>query len=145
MRRTVLSEKQRAVALLVALGQLTYQEIARQVGLHYNSITNYLKDERVQALVSEFQQNIQHQLEDMTRESVYRKDGPLLVRAVDKLEEMLASKSQKRQLGVIKLLLEYGALPGIVQHDQPQGPQGKRPSRIRLDPKLQARLRVTES
>ena len=140
MRRTTLSEKHKAVALLVALGQLTYQEIARQVGLHYNSITNYLKDERVQALVSEFQENIQSKLEDMTQESVYRKGGPLLVKAVDKLEEMLASKSQKRQLAVIKLLLEHGALPQV-RHEIQDAPQGERPSRIQLDPKLRAHVR----
>jgi hypothetical protein len=49
----------------------------------------------------------------MTIESVHRKNTLLLTKAVDKLEQMLGSKSQKRQLAVIKMLLDYGALPHV--------------------------------
>jgi len=145
MRRTTLSEKHKALAVLVALGQFTYKEIARQIGIHHNSVTNWLKDARVQVLVDELQQGIQDKLESISIEAVHRKNTLLLTKAVEKLEQLLESKSQKRQLAVIKLLLEYGALDGVPPQEQPQPPQGERPSLIRLDPALRSRLRVTES
>jgi len=144
MRRTTLSEKQRALALLVALGQFTYQEIARQIGIHHNSVTNWLKDERIQRLVSELQQGIQDKLEEGAITSVCHKNTLLLTKAVEKLEAMLESKSQRRQLQVIRLLLEYGALDDVI-HKKQDEPQGERPSLIRLDPELRSRLRVTQS
>ena len=140
MRRTTLTEKHKAVALLIALGQLTFLEIAKMVDVHRNSITNWLKDARVQVLVGEFQQGIQDKLEDMTIEAVHRKNTLLLTKAVEKLEQLLESKSQKRQLAVIKMLLEYGALPHVIQEKQ-DDPQKERPSLIRLDPKLRAHVR----
>ncbi len=140
MRRTTLTEKHKAVAVLIALGQLSFLEIAKMVDVHRNSVTNWLKDERVQVLVDELQQGIQDKLENMTIESVHRKNTLLLTKAVEKLEQLLESKSQKRQLGVIRLLLEHGALPHVIQEKQAD-PQGERPSRIQLDPKLRAHVR----
>jgi transposase-like protein len=144
MRRTTLNEKQRALALLVALGQFTYQEIARQIGIHHNSVTNWLKDARIQALVSEFQRDMQDKLEGMALESVQRKNGLLLGKAIETLETMLTSKSQRKQLAVIRLLLEYGVLDEVI-HKKQGDAQGEQPSPIRLDPKLRTHLKVTQS
>jgi transposase-like protein len=144
MRRTTLNEKQRALALLVALGQFTYQEIARQLGIHHNSVTNWLKDARIQALVGEFQRDMQDKIEVMALEAVTRKNTFLLSKAIETLERMLTSKSQRKQLAVIRLLLEYGVLDDVIQKKQ-DDPQGERPSPIRLDPQLRSRLRVKQS
>jgi|SRR5882724_2625687 len=144
MRRTTLTEKHKAVALLIALGQLSFLEIAKMVDVHRNSVTNWLKDERVQVLVGEFQEHIQSKLEDMTIESVHRKNTLLLTKAVEKLEQLLESKSQKRQLAVIKMLLEYGALPQV-RHEIQDAPHEERPSLIRLDPALRSRMKVKQS
>jgi transposase-like protein len=144
MRRTTLNEKQRALALLVALGQFTYQEIARQIGIHHNSVTNWLKDERIQALVNEIQHDIQDKMEGMALESVQRKNTFLLSKAIETLERMLTSKSQKKQLAVIRLLLEYGVLDEVI-HKKQDEPQGEQISPLRLDPELRSRLRVTQS
>jgi Sigma-70, region 4. len=141
MRRKTLNEKQRALALLVALGQFTYQEIARQIGIHHNSVTNWLKDARIQALVSEFQRDMQDKLEGMALESVQRKNGLLLGKAIETLERMLTSKSQRKQLAVIRLLLEYGVLDEVI-HKKQGDAQGEQPSPIRLDLELRSRLRV---
>jgi hypothetical protein len=141
MRRTTLSEKHKAVALLVALGQLTYQEIAKQAGIHHNSVTNWLKDERVQALVREFQQDIQDKLATMAVESTHRKNGPLIMKAVDKLEQMLEAKSPQRQLDAIQFLLG-----GPLAHqDAQKRPQGEQPSLIRLRPEVRSSLKSKES
>jgi transposase-like protein len=144
MRRSTITEQQRAAALLLAAGQHEYKEIARMIGVHRNSIGNWLKNRQVQALVSEFQENIQHKLEDMSIEATRRKHDRLIVQAVEKLEKMLTSKSTRRQLEAIKFLMTYGPLPEDSHHEQPQGSQGQLSS-LRLDPQLQSRLRVTQS
>jgi hypothetical protein len=54
VRRATVSEKQRAVALLVALGQFNYRQIAQQAQCHYNSITAWMKNAQVLALVLRF-------------------------------------------------------------------------------------------
>ena len=144
MRRTTITEQQRAAALLLAAGQHEYKEIARMIGVHRNSIGNWLKDERVQALISEFQENIQLKLEDMSIEAVHRKHGLLLTKAVQKLEQMLESKSPRRQLEAVRFLLAHGALDDVI-HKKQDTLQGERPSLIRLDPQLHSRLRVTQS
>jgi hypothetical protein len=143
MRRSTITEQQRAAALLLAAGQHEYREIAQMIGVHRNSIGNWLKNRQVQALVSEFQENIQHKLEDMSIEATRRKHDRLIVQAVDKLESMLTSKSTRRQLAAIKLLLTYGKLPGVT--DEAQDEPQERQSLIRLDPELRSRLRVTQS
>jgi transposase-like protein len=144
MRRTTLNEKQRALALLVALGQFTYQEIARQIGIHHNSVTNWLKDARIQALVNELQQGIQEKLEEGAIKSVCHRNTLLLGKAIQKLEEMLTSKSQRKQLAVIRLLLEYGVLDDVI-HKKQNDFQREEFSPLRLDPELRSRLRVTQS
>src|SRR5207245_8911050 len=89
-------------------------------------------------------QGIQEMLEEGAIASVCHRNTLLLTKAVEKLEAMLQSKSQRRQLAVIKLLLEYGALPGVSDARQ-EDPQEGRPSRIRLDPQLQVRMKEQQS
>jgi len=139
VRRGVLSEKQKAVALLLALGQLTFREIVRQVECHYNSITNWTKNAQVQALVSEFQKGIEAKMEDMALESIRRKNDLLLPKALQKLEDMLSSRSQRKQLQVIKFLLEHGAVPN--GEGEPQESQ----SPLRLSPEAQAWLKAQKA
>ena len=141
MRRTTLTEKQKAVALLVASGQHEYKAIAQMVGCHFNSVTNWLRDERVQALVTTFQENIQDKLENMALESTHRKNSPLLIKAAEQLEKLLESKSPQRQMEAIKFLLNGS----ITHHEKQDGPQGEQLSPLRLDPELRSRLRVTRS
>jgi transposase len=144
MRRSTLSEQQRAFATLAALGQFQHKEIARMLNVHRNSVTNWLRDERIQALVNEFQQGMQDKMEGMALESVQRKNGLLLGKAIETLERMLTSKSQRKQLAVIRLLLEYGVLDDVI-HKKQDDHQGEQLSHIRLDPELRSRLRVTQS
>jgi hypothetical protein len=144
MRRTTLNEQQKAAALLIGLGQFDYRHIAKQVGVHRNSIGNWLRDERFQRLVAKFQNDIERKFADMTVEAVHRKHGLLFTKAVEKLEAMLESKSQKRQMQVIKFLLESGALDDVIRKKQGDQ-QGEQFSPLRLDPELRSRLRVTQS
>jgi hypothetical protein len=127
------------VALLVAIGELSYQEIARQVQCHYNSITAWVRNPQVLALVAEFQQGIQDKIEAQTLEAVQRKNDLLLPKALEQLEKMLSSRSQKKQLQVIKFLLSYGKLPG---GEDSQDPAQEGQSRIRLSPEARAWLKV---
>src|SRR5215475_9829518 len=90
MRRTTLTEKHKAVALLIiALGQLSYIDIARMVQINRNSVTNWLKDAQFLALVEKFQAHIEDKLEDQALESVQRKNEVLLPKALKELEKML--------------------------------------------------------
>ena len=141
MRRTVMTEKQRACALLLAAGQHSYREIGQMIDAHYNSISSWARDKRIQELIEKFQSDIEHKLEDMSIEATRRKHDRLIVQAVEKLEKMLTSKSTRRQLEAIKLLLTYGKFPAV--SDEPQDDlQEERPSRIRLDPEAQAWLKA---
>lgn len=139
MKRATVSEKQRAVELLVALGELSYRQIARQVEVHYNSITAWVRNPQVLALVHEIQKGIQDKMESQALEAVQRKNALLLLKALQKLEDMLDSKSQKKQMEVVKFLLSYGALSGVT--DAPQ----ERQSHMRLSPEAQAWLKAHQS
>ncbi|GEM_PF-6368475 len=129
MRRSTLNERQKCVALLIATGQYTYQEIAKQAGIHFNSITRWVKkDERFQALVTQFQEDIAQKLEDMALESMFRKNSPLIQKATSKLNEMLEGKSQRKQMDAIQFLLN-----GPTPHQDTQKTRQERPSLIRLE------------
>ena len=80
----------------------------------------------------------------MAVESTYRDNQPLLVKAVDKLEAMLESKSQKRQMQAIKLLLNLHDIE-IPERPAPGHTTQERPSLIRLDPALQGKMKVKQS
>jgi len=59
------------------------------------------------------------------------------------LETMLTSKSTRRQLEAIKLLLTYGRLPGVTDATQDDAQDGQ-PSRIRLDPALRLQMKAKQ-
>jgi hypothetical protein len=80
----------------------------------------------------------------MSIEATRRKHDGLIVQAVEKLEKMLTSRSTRRQLEAIKVLLTYGRLPGVSEETQ-DDLQGEQLSPLRLDPELRSRLRVTQS
>ena len=119
MRRSTLSERQKAVALLVALGQMSYIEIARMVRVNRNTVTNLLKDAQVQALVEKYQADIERKLLDMALESTHRDNGALMEKAVEKLSAMLDGKSSKQRMEAIRFLL-HGALPDQKPQEKPQ-------------------------
>jgi DNA-binding CsgD family transcriptional regulator len=143
VRRATLSEKQKAVALLVALGQLTYREIARQVGIHYNSVTDWLKNAQVLALVHKFEADFERKIEDQALESIRRKNDLLLPKALEQLEKMLSSRSQRKQLQAIQFLMEHGAVPDGEEESQypPQDSQ----SPLQLSPEAQAWLKTQKA
>ena len=134
MKRGSVTEKQRKCALLLAAGQHSYREIGQMIGAHYNSISSWARDAQIQDLVTKFQSGIENKLEQMSIEATRRKHDRLIVQAVEKLETMLTSKSTRRQLEAIKVLLTYGQLPESSQGEQPQGPQEGQFSPLRLDP-----------
>jgi len=110
MKRGSVTEKQRKCALLLAAGQHSYREIGQMIGAHYNSISSWARDAQIQDLVTKFQSGIENKLEQMSIEATRRKHDRLIVQAVEKLETMLTSKSTRRQLEAIKVLLTYGQL-----------------------------------
>jgi hypothetical protein len=139
VRRSILSEKQKSVALLLALGELTYIEISRLLHINRNTVTNLTKNAQFLALVAEFQKGIHDKMESQTLEAVQRKNRLLLPKALEQLEKMLSSKSQKKQLGVFKFLLSYGARPGGTEESQ-EAPQQESRSPLRLSPEARAWL-----
>jgi len=143
MRRSSLTEKQKAVALLIALGELTYIEIARLLNINRNTPTNLMKNEQVQALVAEFQQGMQDKMESQTLEFIQHKNALLLPKALQKLEAMLDSRSQKKQMQVVRFLLSYGARPG--GSEAPLGPVQESQSPLRLSPEAQAWLKAQKA
>jgi DNA-binding CsgD family transcriptional regulator len=140
LRRSSLTEKQKSVALLIALGELTYIEIARLLDINRNTVTNLTKNAQVQALVTEFQQGIQDKMESQTLRSIQHKNALLLPKALEKLEAMLDSRSQKKQMQVIKFLLSYGARPG--GSDAPLDPVQEGQSHLQLSPEARAWLKA---
>jgi hypothetical protein len=146
MKRSVLSEQQRAAATLLGLGQYPHRTIARMLGVHRNSLVNWLKDPRIQALVQEVQARLQDRLEEGAMASVGYKNTALVGKAIERLEQMLQSKSPKRQMTAIKLLLEYGALPGSSDESQ-EKPQESREQEtfIRIDPVVYNRVQAKQS
>jgi hypothetical protein len=118
--------------------------MAKMLRVNRNSISSWARDPRILELVERFQSDIEHKLEDMSIEATRRKHDQLIVQAVQKLEAMLTSKSTRRQLEAIKLLLAYGELHESSQYEQPQGPQEGQ-TRIRLSPELRPHLKVTQS
>jgi len=73
MRRSTITEQQRAAALLLAAGQHEYKEIARMIGVHRNSISSWARDPRILELVEKLQGDIEGKLEDMSIEATRRK------------------------------------------------------------------------
>ena len=140
MRRSILTQKQTMAALLLALGELSYREIARQVQCHYNSITAWVRNPQVLTLVAELQKGIQDRMEAQALVAVQRKNDLLLPKALAELERMLSSRSQKKQLAVIRFLLSYGRVPGC---DESQaGLQEGQPSPLRLSDEARAWLKA---
>jgi AcrR family transcriptional regulator len=130
MRRSTLTEQQKCVALLVAIGQHTYKQIAQMARCHFNSITRWVnKDERFQALVQYFQENIAQKLETLALESTYQDNSPLMKQAVHTLESFLHSGSSQKQMAAIHFLLG-----GALQHqpERQERPQPERSSLVRL-------------
>jgi hypothetical protein len=113
------------------------------LGVHRNSLVNWLKDPRIQALVHEVQARIQDRLEEGAMASVGYENAALVGKAVERLEQMLQSKSPKRQVAAIKLLLEYGPLPS--GSDEPQEAPQESQSPLRLSPEAQAWLKVQKA
>jgi hypothetical protein len=144
MRRSTLSERQKAVALLVALGQFSYRQIAKKVGINRNSITLWVKDQRIQDLITKFQADIERKFLDMALESTHQDNSPLMQKAADKLSEMLDSKSQKRQLGVIKFLLESGMLDEVLQQRERERRQQESSSPLRLSDDLRMQMKAKQ-
>src|SRR5882724_7142022 len=100
---SMLTEKQRQIALLAAMGQLKYQEIAQRVGVHYNTITRVLKMPEAQRLMAEAQQQIQRQAVI----ALTQRFAPMAVQAVDRLGDLLDRGSERSQLGAIQCILEH--------------------------------------
>jgi len=123
MKRSTITEQQRAAALLLATGQHSYKEVATMLRVNRNSISSWARDPRILELVEKFQGDIEDKLESMSIEATRCKHDRLIVQAVDKLESMLTSKSTRRQLAAIKVLLTYGKLPAV-SDETPDDPQG---------------------
>jgi transposase-like protein len=140
MRRSCLNERQKAVALLVALGQFSYRQIAKQVGINRNSVTLWLKNAQVLALVAKFQADIEEKMEDQALLSVTSKNTLLLGKALQKMEQMLESKSQKKQMAVIKFLLGQSGVEQVMQQRQQDRTQRESNSPLRLSEDVRALL-----
>jgi AcrR family transcriptional regulator len=138
VKRSTLTEQQKCVALLVATGQHTYQRIAQMAHCHFNTVTRWVnKDERFQALVQRFQENIAQKLQDLAVESTFRDNSSLMQQAVQTLEAFLHSGSSKKQMQAIDFLLG-----GALQHQPERAqerPQPERLSLIRLTDEIMVR------
>jgi ribosomal protein S13 len=140
MRRSVLSEQQRAFATLIGLGQYQHKEIAQMLNIRRNSIRNWLRDERIQSLVSEVQERVQQKLESLAIESTVRGNTRLMQKATQKLHAMLDGRSVKRQLMAIDFLLN-GAMPSQEQLED----QREHETCIRIDPVVYNRVQAKQS
>jgi hypothetical protein len=140
MRRSVLSERQRAFATLIGLGQYQHKQIAQMLNIHRNSVRNWLRDERIQTLVSEVQERVQAKLESLAIESTVRGNSPLMHKATEKLHAMLDGRSVKRQLMAIDFLLN-GSMPSQEQQQESR----EHETFIRIDPVVYNRLQAKQS
>jgi len=132
------------VALLLALGELTYIQIARLLNINRNTVTNLTKNVQVQTLIHKFEADFERKIEAQTLEAVQRKNDLLLPKALHELEKMLSSRSQRKQLQVIKFLLSYGKVPGGTEASQDPTQKGQ-PSPLRLSDEARAWLKAHSS
>jgi ParB-like chromosome segregation protein Spo0J len=65
MEMTALNERDRKIAELAAQGFLNQRDIARRVGLHYNTVSNILKKPEVQAYVAQLKAEAAEPLPDI--------------------------------------------------------------------------------
>jgi ParB-like chromosome segregation protein Spo0J len=140
MRRGILSERQRAFATLIGLGQYQHKEIAQMLNIHRNSVRNWLRDERIQTLVSEVQERMQNKLESLAVQSTVKSNSPLMQKAAQKLDAMLDGRSVKRQLMAIDFLLN-GSMPS----QEKQQDQREHETFIRIDPVIYNRVQAKQS